>query len=142
MNGFLAYPEYRSQPPGADNLGDPAARSDIHGRMGWVYWRMGDYDEADRFHQLALESAEQIDDLPSRARLYLEQAVGLAKEGDMEYALRFFEKGMEVLERSGDPALMGRGDRAIGDRYIRALLSQFTNRSGSADGNEKDDDEN
>jgi len=118
----------------AEKISDHAGTTECQGRLGWIYWKKGDYEKADLYHRSSMESAEMISDMPSRTRTYLEQAVALARQGDMKYALRYFEKGMAMLERS--EGFLGRARRGptTGDHYLQVLLTQFTNWQGKMSG--------
>ena len=93
-----------------DTLGRLPARSPERaawtGQLGILARVRGDYDEATRQYQRALDIFEQLDDQVGTASTYHGLGTIAQERGDYDEATRQYQRALDIFERLGDQARM------------------------------------
>jgi tetratricopeptide (TPR) repeat protein len=114
----------------AEKARDALAISDAYGALGWLHWSFGDHEKANDFYNKCIGMADNIAELPGKAKIYLGICMALAKRGELEEALEYYEKCLDILERNEDIFKLARSYEGMGDHYLRSIFSEFMKSSG------------
>ena len=86
--------------------GQPEVAAQAHHRLGFTYYSLGLYEEAEPHLARALEISADVGDVPVDARVMMLTDMGALKidTGELEEAERWAREAFELAERSLDPA--------------------------------------
>jgi tetratricopeptide (TPR) repeat protein len=83
-------------------------------RYGTLIHGQGDYQEAEREYQRALEIYERLGNQTGIAACYGQQGILAQDQGDYDEATRGYQRALEIYERLDDPAGMATGYHQLG----------------------------
>ena len=83
-------------------------------QLGMVADRRGDYDQAERQYQRALDISERLGDQAGMALSYHRLGILAGHRGDYDQAERQYQRALDIKEQLGDPAGMADGYHQLG----------------------------
>jgi CHAT domain-containing protein/Tfp pilus assembly protein PilF len=103
----VALPEFQRLADEYRENGDRLSEAAAIRFVGEIHWRLGDFEKAETFLQLALAAATEADDPAQQARVL--NAMGLLQWdlGDYEQALAYFRRAGVLAAEVGDIRLQG-----------------------------------
>ena len=111
----------------AIEIGDRAGEGGAYGNLGNAYWSLGDYREANEYHEKVLKIAIEIGDRSGEGATYGNLGNAYQSLGDYRKAIEYHEKGLniaiEIGDRAGEGATygnLGNAYRSLGD-YRKAI---------------------
>ena len=93
--------------------GSPRRAAHIH-QLGMLAQKRGDYEEADRQYQRALDISERLGDQAGMATGYHQLGILAQHRGDYEEADRQYQRALDISERLGDQAGMASSYHQLG----------------------------
>ncbi|HCX24738.1 MAG TPA: hypothetical protein DHN29_22680, partial [Cytophagales bacterium] len=83
-------------------LGDSLGLAMVSGNLGYLYWSLKDYENADKYLKQALEIDLLLKDTLSIASDYLNLGLLNQKRGDLDKGIALSEQSMELFKSLGD----------------------------------------
>jgi class 3 adenylate cyclase/Tfp pilus assembly protein PilF len=98
---------------------DPSAarseeRAHILNDIGWVHYRLGQFDEAYQWRMRSLQMVEGTDHYNEMASAYAGLVALFTRKGDWERALAYGEKGLQLREMIGDTFGVSQSHTSLG----------------------------
>jgi len=114
-------------------IDDPEGLTTSLGDLGGIYWKMGDYETANTLFHECSQTAECLENLPGKIKLFLDLSLTCAQSGDLEGSLRYYEKSIDLLESNQDILSFDGLFQTLGDRYLEILYSNYIQGGGNRD---------
>ncbi|MHA2621304.1 MAG: tetratricopeptide repeat protein [bacterium JZ-2024 1] len=87
---------------------------------GAISWAMGDYDESDRWHHLALDIRRSIGDTVGIASSLNNLALNASARGDTPIAIQSLQEAVQLIRSTGDISRLAHMLDNLGANYIQA----------------------
>jgi CHAT domain-containing protein/tetratricopeptide (TPR) repeat protein len=102
-----ALPEFLSLEKKYRDIGEPLAEATAVRFIGEIYWRLGDFDQAEDRLQTALAMTRSLGDRYQQAKTLNVQGLLYWELGDYEEAISRFGQAAELADALGDPKMQG-----------------------------------
>lgn len=111
-------------------LGEKGNAGFSRSNMGQMYWRLGDYREAEKSHRMAILLREEAEDLPGQAYSWHRLGELFRESGDPNAALEAYGRAAEIYRGLGDRERLAEvqnsaGDVFYGQKSWRAALERY-----------------
>ena len=107
-------PPVPARPRHHERLGDQAGMAGSYHQLGMLAQDRGDYDEAARQYQRALDIFERLGDQAGMASSYHQLGILAQDRGDYDEAARQYQRALDIFERLGDQAGMATSYHQLG----------------------------
>ena len=93
---------------------------------------MAEFDKSNEFYNKCIESAEEISDLPGKAKTYLSLGLISAKRGHFDESIRYYEKCLDILDKGKGMEGFNYSNfyENLGDHYLKTIFSMYIKSNG------------
>lgn len=111
-------------------LGEKGNAGFSRSNMGQMYWRLGDYRQAEKSHRMAILLREEAEDLPGQAYSWHRLGELFRESGDPNAALEAYGRAAEIYRSLDDRERLAEvqnsaGDVFYGQKSWRAALERY-----------------
>jgi tetratricopeptide (TPR) repeat protein len=81
-----------------------------------------------------LESADEITDLPGKAKIFLSLGIHYAKRGQFEESIKYYERCLDILDKGKgvDGFNIANFYENLGDHYLKTIFSYYIQSNGNS----------
>ncbi|HEQ79160.1 MAG TPA: tetratricopeptide repeat protein [Euryarchaeota archaeon] len=87
--------------------------------LGYVNWRLGNYDKAQEYYNSCIAAAAQIKDMETMGIIYIEIGNLTSVRGKLDEAMKIYSKSIKILETNKNFRELARAYNNLGDVYLQ-----------------------
>jgi tetratricopeptide (TPR) repeat protein len=93
---------------------------------------MSDFDKSNEFYNKCIEFAEEISDLPGKAKTYLSLGIISAKRGQFDESIKYYERCLDILDKGKSIEGFNYSNfyENLSDHYLKTIFSYYIQSNG------------
>jgi len=101
-------------------MDDMFGMADAQRGLGYIHWRLGEYDQAIEHYNKCIKFSMDIQDMHTIALAFIEIGNVYIETGEIKLAIEYYNKSLKGLESMGDYSEMARAYNNLGDSNLKS----------------------